>query len=237
MLCLDEADELLSESFREPIQAITGHLPNSVQALIFSAEIPEEVSGINLPPDPVKILTTAALTLERIRQFYVETERGAKMQKVIEICERLPTQKVVIFANSSASVNEVEKGLRERGFAVSAAAGLILTGDRHLTIESFMRRSSRIVVARDHFAMGINRTDVAFVINFDVPKDYDNYLRRIGRTAKHRRNVVAINLCDSAEMEILQRVKSEYQLSIDELPADYAEVAKAVTGELNTEGK
>jgi translation initiation factor 4A len=239
VICLDEADRLLSENFIDQIQSIVSYLPENVQTLLFSATIPEETFTImsEFIHDPVKILVKAEkLTLEGIRQFYVNAEqRSAKFGTLIDIYGHMSIQKAIIFANTKPAVDELERGLTDAGFQVAAIHGGLSQIDRDRIMKDFRKGMSRVLVSTDLLARGIDVQQVTLVINYELPNDYEDYLHRIGRSGRYGRKGVAINLIDTTERPAITALQEFYQTKIEELPADFAEIVQAANDQFESD--
>jgi translation initiation factor 4A len=223
MICLDEADKLLGEDFIGQIQMIVSFLQPDIQILLFSATYPSYTleSIASFIRDPVRILVLAEkLTLEGIRQFYVTTDR--KFDTLLDIYANLTIQKAVIFANSKSSVDQIQQGLTKAGFAVSPIhSGL---ADREQTMRNFRLGLTRVLIATDLLGRGIDVQQITLVINYELPEDHEQYIHRIGRSARYGRKGVVINLCSPAEFDSLKRIEDFYHTKIEQLPADFGQI-------------
>ncbi|OHT02781.1 ATP-dependent RNA helicase eIF4A [Tritrichomonas foetus] len=226
LICLDEADELLGEDFVKQVQEIFSYLKPEIQILLFSATIPPSIFDVMIQfmKDPVKILVKAEkLTLEGIRQFYVNVvETSNKTPTLIDIFGRLSIQKAVIFANSKATVDFLKQEMEGQNFTVSAIHANLAQSERDRIMHQFRLGATRVLIATDLIARGIDVQQVTLVINFELPKDRESYLHRIGRSGRYGRKGVAINICDNSDMNTVQHLEKFYHTKIDVLPNDIA---------------
>lgn len=226
MVCLDEADALLGEDFVEDMQKILAFVPPTVQILLFSATIPSSIFDImvQFTQDPVKILVKAEqLTLEGIHQFYVNVEETKnKLPTLVDIFGRLAIQKAVIFANSKQTVDFLKDQMEKQQFVVSAIHAKMPQKERDQIMHNFRIGASRVLIATDLIARGIDVQSVTLVFNFELPNNVETYLHRIGRSGRYGRKGIAINIVDKGEMRQLGFIKKFYQTAIDELPEDIA---------------
>jgi superfamily II DNA/RNA helicase len=186
MLCLDEADQLLKDDFLEQIQQIFSYLHPGCQMLLFSATIPLEAFNImdQFMQNPVRILVRAEqLTLDGISQFYVNVgEPANKLCTLVDIFGMLPIQKSVIFANKKDVVDYLKERLTEHGFTVSAIHASLTQSERDIIMKDFPVGRLCILIETDLIARSIDAQQVTIVINFEMPRDPESDLHRIGRS-------------------------------------------------------
>jgi translation initiation factor 4A len=228
IVVLDEADEMLSEGFITQVNEIFRYFSEEIQICLFSATIPHEIFQImeTFMRDPVKILVKAEkLTLEGIKQFYVNVgQTSKKFETLADLYGSLSIQKAVIFANSQKTVDYLKGEMEALDFTVSAIhAGLTQT-ERDSIMKQFRLGATRVLIATDLLARGIDVQQITLVINFEIPRDREKYLHRIGRSGRYGRKGVAINICDYSEMRMKQDLERHYQTKIAELPEDIGQV-------------
>lgn len=226
--CLDEADLLLEQNFLSQTQEIFEYFQQNIQILLFSATIPEPIFTLmtNFMQDPVKILVKPErLTLEGIRQFYVNVEQEKyKFPTLLDIYGQLSIQKAVIFANRKETVDFLQKEFQAANFEVSAIHAGLTQVERQRVMHEFRCGNSRVLAATDIIARGIDVQQITLVINFETPLSIENYLHRIGRSGRYGREGVAINICSATEMQTIEQIKRVYHTTIDELPENFAEI-------------
>ena len=228
MLCLDEADQMLTGNFVETVQEIFTYVSTDTQILLFSATIPVPVFEImkQFMRDPVKILVRAEqLTLEGIRQFYVNVmEEQYKFPTLIDIYGQLSIQKAVIFANSKKTVDYLQSAFEAEHFSVSAIHAGLSQAERDRVMQKFRKGEARVLVATDLLARGIDVQQITLVINYELPTSAEQYLHRIGRSGRYGRKGVAINICTSQDMQDIEKVARHYGTKIEELPQDIPKI-------------
>lgn len=226
MFILDEADEMLSRGFQEQIYDIFQHLPPSTQVALISATLPDEVLDVtrNFMKNPVRILVKRdELTLEGIRQFYVALEEEDwKLETLCDLYETIQVTQAVIFCNEKSKVDKLTEQLNERDFTVSCLHGDMDQQERERIMKEFRTGSSRILITTDILARGIDVQQVSLVINFDLPKNQENYIHRIGRGGRFGRKGVAINFVLPKDVDAMRRIEEFYHTQIEEMPENIA---------------
>merc|ERR1712066_492812 len=224
---LDEADEMLSRGFKDQIYDIFRTLPPEVQVCLFSATMPPEILDLTTKfmRNAVRILVkTDELTLEGIRQFYVDiTKEEWKLDCLCDLYETLTISQAIIYCNMRRKVDFLADQLMKRDFTVSTMHADLDQNQRDLVMREFRSGSSRVLISTDLLARGIDVQQVSLVINYDLPKDMENYLHRIGRSGRFGRKGVAINFTTSRDVRTLKDIERHYCTQIDELPADIAD--------------
>jgi len=224
MFVLDEADEMLSRGFKDQIYDIFRELPGNIQVVLLSATMPEEVLEVTkrFMRNPVTILVKRdELTLEGIRQFYVNVEKEDwKLDTLCELYETLTIVQAVIFVNTRRKVDWLTDRLRSRDFIVSCMHGDMDQKERNVIMSEFRTGSSRVLITTDLLARGIDVQQVSLVINYDLPNQRETYIHRIGRSGRFGRKGVAINFVTNEDTRVLKDIEQYYQTKIEELP-DY----------------
>jgi translation initiation factor 4A len=226
LFCLDEADEMLSRGFKDQIYDVFQYLPANVQVCLFSATMPIEILEITsrFMRDPVKILVKKEqLTLDGIKQFYVAVEKEAfKLETLCDLYESLTITQAIIYCNKRQVVDWLTDKMTQRDFTVSAMHGQMDQVDRQLVMKEFKSGSSRVLIATDLLARGIDVQQVSLVINYDLPKNRENYIHRIGRSGRFGRKGVAINFVTDDAVRDLRDIEKFYCTKIEEMPMDVA---------------
>jgi superfamily II DNA/RNA helicase len=231
-LILDEADQLLEELFAEQIRAIlaTGKFLESTHLAMFSATMPEEVLDLAarfLKKDHVKILVPAEeVRLKGINQYYVDCERDDwKFDVLADLYKHMSVNQAIIFANKIPTVEKLTKRMLDAGYTLECIHGDMETSERKKRLQDFRDGTSRILIATDVLARGVDVQQVSLVINYEMPNSRENYFHRIGRSGRYGRKGVSINLIGSAdEMELQKDIEKSYSLTIPSLPGDLAGV-------------
>ena len=222
MLILDEADEMLSHIFINQIYDIFQNLPPKIQVCLFSATMNKSFFSITqkFMRDPVKILVkTEELTLEGIKQFYIDLEKNEfKYDTLCDIYSTISISQSIIYCNSIKIVDIISNKLNNDNFSVACIHGNMNQEERNKVIKEFRDGKSRVLISTDLLSRGIDIQQISIVINYDVPKNVDNYIHRIGRSGRYGRKGVAINFVTNNDREQLSSIEKYYNTDIPELP-------------------
>jgi hypothetical protein len=174
--------------------------------------------------DPVRILVKKAeLTLEGIKQFYIAVEKEDwKLDTLSDLYETVTITQAVIFCNTRRKVDWLTDKLTARDFTVSAMHGDMDQGQRDLIMKEFRSGSSRVLIATDLLARGIDVQQVSLVINYDLPANRENYIHRIGRGGRFGRKGVAINFVTADDVRMMREIEQFYSTQIEEMPMNVA---------------
>jgi translation initiation factor 4A len=228
MFILDEADEMLSRGFKDQIYDVFQRLPPSTQVVLLSATMPSEVMEVTTKfmRDPIRILVKKdELTLEGIKQFFVAVEKEEwKLDTLCDLYETVTITQAVIFCNTRRKVDWLTEKLTAREFTVSAMHGDMEQGQREVIMKEFRSGSSRVLIATDLLARGIDVQQVSLVINYDLPSNKENYIHRIGRGGRFGRKGVAINFVTADDTRMLREIEQFYSTQILEMPMNVADL-------------
>eukprot|EP00069_Balaena_mysticetus_P015365 bmy_01738T0 len=228
MFVLDEADEMLSRGFKDQIYDIFQKLNSNTQVVLLSATMPSDVLEVTkkFMRDPIRILVKKEeLTLEGIRQFYINVEREEwKLDTLCDLYETLTITQAVIFINTRRKVDWLTEKMHARDFTVSAMHGDMDQKERDVIMREFRSGSSRVLITTDLLARGIDVQQVSLVINYDLPTNRENYIHRIGRGGRFGRKGVAINMVTEEDKRTLRDIETFYNTSIEEMPLNVADL-------------
>jgi len=231
LLIIDEADELLSIGFEQQIQDIIYELPKKCQLGLFSATLPNkclELTSLFMNNPKHILVKSEEITLEGIKQYYIDVEKEQyKLDTLCDLYETLTITQAVIFCSTIKKVIWLHEELDKREFTVSSIHGNMEDNERKIIMEQFRTGSSRILIATDLLARGIDVQQVSLVINFDMPKGEegrDNYIHRIGRGGRFGRKGVAINFITGYDVKMLRDIERYYSTQVDELPMNIADI-------------
>jgi translation initiation factor 4A len=174
--------------------------------------------------DPVRILVKKAeLTLEGIKQFYIAVEKEDwKLDTLSDLYETVTITQAVIFCNTRRKVDWLTDKLQSRDFTVSAMHGDMDQAQRDVIMKEFRSGSSRVLIATDLLARGIDVQQVSLVINYDLPANRENYIHRIGRGGRFGRKGVAINFVTQDDVRMMREIEQFYSTQIEEMPMNVA---------------
>ncbi len=227
-IIIDEADELLSSGFINQIYDVFHFLKNNnLQVALYSATMPREFFDISrkMMKEPKKILVkTEELTLEGIKQFYVNVERNEfKFDVLCDLYGLISVSQSIIYCNSKKMVNELSYNLKSKNFTVASIHSDMTQEERTRILKDFRSGETRILISTDLLSRGIDVQQVSIVINYDIPSSIDNYIHRIGRSGRFGRKGVAINLITFTDISRLHDIEKYYSTVIEELPESFME--------------
>lgn len=200
LFILDEADELLtiSNEFQATLKDIIGFLPlQQCQTIVVSATMPVDVLNFvqTITKNPKRLLMkNEELPLAGIKQYYVVLEQEQdKILCLIDIYSNISIQQSIIFVNRKEKVDYICQKMRENGFTVSCIYGTMSQVERDNIMTDFRKGTTRVLIATDLLARGIDVQSVSMVFNYDLPNNKENYIHRIGRSGRYGRKGIAIN--------------------------------------------
>ena len=207
---LDEADRMLDMGFIHDVKRVIKELPETRHSLLFSATMPDDIARLasKLLVDPVRVeVTPPATTVERIAQRVLFVEKGDKQKLLQLILEDSRIERTLVFTRTKHGANKVCEKLAKVGVRAEAIHGNKSQTARQRALANFKAGSTRVLVATDIAARGIDVPGVTHVINFDLPNVPEDYVHRIGRTARAGRDGEAISLCDHEERAYLRDIE------------------------------
>ncbi len=227
LLILDEADEMLSSGFKEQIYDIFEFLPRDVRVGLFSATMPLELKDLTSKflRDPIEILVKKdMLTLEGIAQYQIKLSSDKqKYDTLKDIFENLVINSSIIYCNSVERCEDLFYTMGNDGFPVKAMHGKLTQDEREEIHKDFISGKTRVLIATNIYARGIDVQQVQFVVNFDVPRNPHTYLHRIGRSGRWGRKGIAINFVNRQDSKNVKFIEEFYNTQIQEMPANYTE--------------
>jgi len=209
---LDEADRMLDMGFIHDVRRVIAALPRRRQTLFFSATMPDEIEALStdILNDPVRIeVTPPATTVETVEQRIYFVEKGDKRGLLQWILRDPAITRALIFTRTKHGANRVVEQLGKNRPPVHAEAihGNKSQGARERALGNFKKAATRVLVATDIAARGIDVEGISHVINYDLPNIPESYVHRIGRTARAGAAGVALSFCDTAEREYLPDIE------------------------------
>ena len=225
---MDEADEMLSRGFKDQVYEIFQFIPNEAQICLLSATMPNEALDLTekFMKNPKQILVKKdSVTLEGIKQFYLGVEQeNWKTATLFDLYERLQIKQTIIFTNSKRKAEWLKEKLEEENHVVSCIHAGLTQVERDKTMKNFRTGLSRVLIATDIIARGIDVQQVEIVINFDIPRHIETYIHRIGRSGRFGRKGFAINFVTEKEFSQLEKIQNHYMTVIEPLPENIKEI-------------
>jgi len=232
LLVIDEADEMLSAGFEEQMYNIFQQLTDNMQVTLFSATMPPEIVQLSerfMKPETLHILVKAEeVTLDGIKQFYVDCGRNEyKIDVLKDLYETLTVSQSVIFVNSRQQCQWLYDQLEMADFTVSCLHGGMEDSERSAMMQEFRSGSSRVLLATNVLARGIDVQQVSLVVNYDIPQGEEgreSYVHRIGRGGRFGRKGVAINFVTEEDTSTLRGIEKFWSCQIAEMPMNIADL-------------
>lgn len=207
---LDEADRMMDMGFIADIQRIIKILPKERHNLFFSATMPADIAKLAqaILQNPVKIeITPAATTAEKIEQWLMYVDKTKKRDLLRFLLQDKAYKRVIVFTRTKHGANRVSEVLQKNNITSEAIHGNKSQNARQRALENFRSGHSRVLIATDIAARGIDVDGITHVINFEIPNIPENYVHRIGRTARAGAQGIAISFCDAEEKSFIRDIE------------------------------
>jgi ATP-independent RNA helicase DbpA len=207
---LDEADRMLDMGFQEDMEKILKALPEARQTVFFSATFPESIEALSQKhqKDPIRVSVEAdRAEAPDIRDLVYFAEPEQKLGALRSALAQHPHESALVFANLKVTVAEIESALKSSGLSVASLHGDLEQFDRDRVMAKFRNGSTRVLIATDVAARGLDIEKLDLVVNFDLPTQAEVYVHRIGRTGRAGERGLAISLCTAREKERLQAIE------------------------------
>jgi len=214
---LDEADRMLDMGFVHDVKRIIAKLPAKKQTLFFSATMPAEIkhlSGILLN-DPAKVeVAPVSSTADNIQQQVYYVDKPKKFDLLVHLLKDENIKTMLVFIQMKHHADKLEKQLNRIGIRTEAIHGNKMQNARQRALDNFKSRKTRVLVATDIAARGIDIDDLSHVLNFDLPNVPETYVHRIGRTGRAGAKGIATSFCDWSEKSFLNDIQKLIKKSI-----------------------
>lgn len=228
VLVLDEADRMLDIGFYDDIMRIISYLPKKRQTLMFSATMPPKIRSMSrhIMKNPAEIALEISKPAEGVVQAVYMLGDHQKLPLINSLIADNPEYtSILIFSSTKKKVSEIVRGLRSKNFVVEGISSDLEQKEREQMLLRFRSRKTRVLVATDVLSRGIDIKDINLVVNFDAPSDAEDYVHRVGRTARAETTGVAVTLVNRLDIPKLQRIEKliGYEVYKAPLPAFIAE--------------
>ena len=217
---LDEADRMLDMGFSDDIKTIAAKLPKTCQTIMFSATMPEKIEELakTLLKNPVEIKLAVSKPAEKIKQEAYVCYETQKMTILKDIFKAGDLKRVIVFSGSKFKVKQLAASLQQIGVNCGAMHSDLEQAERDDVMFKFKSGQYDVLVATDIVARGIDIDDIEMVINYDVPHDTEDYVHRIGRTARANRDGRAITFVSEEDQYWFQQIEKFLEKVVDKMP-------------------
>src|SRR5476651_835530 len=222
VLVLDEADRMLDMGFVNDVKKIIAKVPQKRQTLFFSATMPKEIQSLanTILTNPEKVeVTPVSSTADTIQQSLFYVEKSDKKSLLVHILKDRAIKTALVFTRTKHGADKVVKDLTRVGITAEAIHGNKSQNARQRALSNFKNRTTRVLIATDIAARGIDIDELTHVINYALPNIPETYVHRIGRTGRAGLNGIALSFCDQEEIEFLRDI---HKLISKQIPVEEA---------------
>jgi len=218
-LVLDEADKMLDMGFSDDILKIVDSLPKERQTLLFSATMPAKIKTLasKLLTSPEEIRLSVSKPAAGIDQQIYLAKDHQKLPLLEHLMGTMDVKSMVLFTSRKSEVNAIVRALAKRGYVAKGISSDLEQEEREVVLREFKNKQLQIIVATDVLSRGIDVDNITHVVNYDVPRDAEDYVHRIGRTARAATTGTAITFVNEADMNKLGRIEKLIERKLDRL--------------------
>ena len=218
---LDEADRMIDMGFIEDIELIERNIPEDRQTLMFSATMPDSLIGMRdrFTRDARKIKTQIKVREDILRQYYCDVDYKMKFSLLVHLINQEKPKLAIIFCNSRRDASAVARNLQDNNINATELHGGLTQQRRESVMEKFHEGITKILVATDVAARGLDIKNVTHIFNYSIPKNTEDYTNRIGRTARAGESGKAISLLSRDDHNSFRRIIRSFSYEIEKMDA------------------
>jgi len=219
---LDEADKMVEMGFIEDIRKILNETPNNRQVLLFGATISNEIDELKQEymHNPKTAQAESHVEEEYLEQYYYDVKQFEKFSLLVHLLKKEQKDLAIVFCSARSTVEMVTKNLRDNGIKADMIHGKLSQNRRLKVIENFHKGRPNILVASAVAARGLDIKDVSHIFNYDLSQDAQEYIHRVGRTARAGKTGKAITLLSERDHDVFREILSRYPVKVEQLPLE-----------------
>jgi len=220
-LVLDEADRMLDIGFYDDLMRILSYVPEERQTLMFSATMPQKIRELasKILRNPVEFSTAISKPAEGVLQAAYVVHENQKIPVINSLISNKPDlDSILVFSSTKRKVTEIVRSLKKTGIAAEGISSDLEQKEREDVLMRFRSRRTRVLVATDVLSRGIDIKDINLIINFDVPGSAEDYVHRVGRTARADKTGIAISLINEHDMDKFDKIEKLIEEEVLKIP-------------------
>ncbi|WP_299821218.1 DEAD/DEAH box helicase [uncultured Pontibacter sp.] len=219
-LVLDEADKMMDMGFMDDLLKIIKQLPKERQTLLFSATMPRKIRDLaqQILQNPAEVNLAISKPAAGIDQRLYLAYDNQKLPLLEHLLQEQEVQSMIVFTSRKSNVNQIVRSLRKMGFEAEGIQSDMTQDERERALQGFKNKQHQILVATDIVSRGIDIDSLSHVVNFDMPQDAEDYVHRVGRTARAASTGVAITFVNEKDMFKVQKVERLIERELPKLP-------------------
>ena len=221
-LVLDEVDRMFDMGFYDSVERIIAYCPKKRQTLLFSATVSVDILHLakKHTTNPKSISVENYVDHTKLKQIYYDIDNNKKFSLLVHLLKQEDSDLVMVFCNTRRSVDFIEKNLNKTGIQAQAIHGGLSQHQRTKVLKNFHGKGVKVLICTDVAARGLDISNVTHIYNYDLPKSSDDYIHRIGRTARAKKNGIAISLLSNRDYESFEKIlrNNEIKIKSEELP-------------------